>query len=294
MDREEAISALGSDEPKLRTQATRVLGKCHDREALEALQKALAVERVAFLRRLIPASIERIQSATQSKEPEVAAKREVSTTSAEGQYQKAVHFVSGLLLHEISSKLGLLKYSAQKELAEYENSDTRSNIMRLDAVVSGINSLRDASVSKSVEVFNTKAFIEAGRDDVISNEVASLYLDGSSSLEMEGDVNLLSLAFCNGLKNAAEAVAVASTPQPIVVSWGQTEIENYISILDEGNGITGPQEAAFEIGKTNKKGLSGFGLAIARMAMTTMLGTVNLYPARLGGMRFDMRWPKDG
>ncbi len=294
MDRDEAIAALGSDEPKVRTRAARVLGRYNDREALEALQRALAVERVAFLRRLIPASIERIKSTAQSREPAVSEEREVNSISSEGQYQKAVHFVSGLLLHEISSKVGLLKYSAQKEVADYKDSDTRSNLLRLDAVIAGINSLRDASVSKSMEFFNVKAFLEAARDDVVPTDAIRLYFDGSSGLEMEGDINLLNLAFCNGLKNAVEAAVITGNPEPIIVSWGQTEIENYITILDEGDGIEGPQEAAFEIGKTNKKGHSGFGLAIARMAMTTMLGTVNLYPARLGGMRFDIRWPKNG
>ena len=294
MDKAAAIAALLSDEPKVRTEAVRVLGALGDKTTLAPLENALKAERVSFLKRLIPASIERIKLASGSAAQDKKQILQDSIDLNDGDYQKAVQFVSGVLLHEVSSKVGLLKYSVQKEIPEFEKSETFHTLQRLDAVMAGIASLRAASVSKADENFAINSLLRRLVEEVVVDRDVVVHFDGLASLEMQGDTELISLAFTNGLKNAYEAVLLSKSKDPIIVFWGQTDIENYVTLLDAGNGISGPRDAAFEIGKTNKKGHSGFGLAIARMAMTTLLGTVDLFPARLGGMRFEMRWPKNG
>lgn len=294
MDKEAAIAALSSDEPKTRTIAVRVLGALGDKTALVPLENALKAERVSFLKRLIPASIERIKSASGTSSQDNKPSPQDSIDLNNGDYQKAVQFVSGVLLHEVSSKVGLLKYSVQKEIPNFEESKTFHTLQRLDAVMAGIASLRAASVSKTDDSFNINNLLRRLVEEVVVDHRVIVHFDGPASLEMQGDSELLSLAFTNGLKNAYEAALVSKGKDPIIVFWGQTDIENYVTVLDAGNGFSGPRDAAFEIGKTNKKGHSGFGLAIARMAMTTLLGTVDLFPAKLGGMRFEMRWPKNG
>lgn len=293
MDREEAISALSSDEPKTRTLAIRALGKIGDPSVVPHLEEALKIERVAFLRRLIPASIERVQSSS-ARDDDTEGLRSRSPTIADGDYQKAVKFVTGVLLHEISPKIGLLKYSCQREIGDYPSSATARTLAHLGDVIDGITSLREATVPTETTSFNVDAFIREASRELEETGECAFHFDGPASLEVVGDIALLRLAFSNGLRNAFEATSLSASNDPIVIFWGQTDIENYITILDGGVGISGPQEAAFEIGKTNKRGHSGFGLAIARMAMTTILGTVNLFPAKLGGMRFEMRWPRDG
>jgi len=294
LDKAAAIAALLSDEPKVRTEAVRVLGALGDKTTLAPLENALKAERVSFLKRLIPASIERIKLASGSAAQDKKQILQDSIDLNDGDYQKAVQFVSGVLLHEVSSKVGLLKYSVQKEIPEFEKSETFHTLQRLDAVMAGIASLRAASVSKADENFAINSLLRRLVEEVVVDRDVVVHFDGLASLEMQGDTELISLAFTNGLKNAYEAVLLSKSKDPIIVFWGQTDIENYVTLLDAGNGISGPRDAAFEIGKTNKKGHSGFGLAIARMAMTTLLGTVDLFPARLGGMRFEMRWPKNG
>ncbi|MEH6478217.1 MAG: ATP-binding protein [Sneathiella sp.] len=293
MDRGEAIIALSSDEPKTRIRATRVLGKIGDPSVVPHLEEALRVERVAFLRRLIPASVDRIRSAN-VQGGDIRRPKERTSEMADGDYQKAVKFVTGLMLHEISPKVGLLKYSCQREIQNFPESETSRTLSLLGDVMDGITSLREATVSTENTNFIVDAFVRQASLEIIEADQSIIHFDGPASLEVLGDVALLRLAFTNGLRNAFEATKLSKTEDTIVVFWGQTDIENYVTILDSGIGISGPQEAAFEIGKTNKRGHSGFGLAIARMAMTTLLGTVNLFPARLGGMRFEMRWPKDG
>lgn len=293
MDRDEAISALSSDEPKARTLAIRALGKMGDPSVVPHLEEALRIEKVSFLRRLIPASIERVRS-TNIRNDAVERSRESESETSDGDYQKAVRFVTGVLLHEISPKIGLLRYSCQREIDDYPTSETARTLTHLGDVIDGITSLREATVSTETINFNVDAFIREASQEIIDIDQCVIHFDGAAGLEVVGDKALLRLSFTNGLRNAFEATRLSPTNDPIVIFWGQTDIENYVTILDSGIGISGPQEAAFEIGKTNKRGHSGFGLAIARMAMTTLLGTVNLFPAKLGGMRFEMRWPKDG
>lgn len=293
MDKKAAIEALNSDEPKIRTQAVRSLGAMADRGTLPALHDALKNERVAFLKRLIRASIDRIDAGRKEEDTQANEKAEEADLS-DGEYQKAVRVVTGILLHEISSKVGLLKFSAQREIQEYEASQTKANLDRLSAVIDAITSLRDVSASSDAQSFRIHDFLQQAVSEVEACAGVLIHLNGQQDIKVFGDTKLLSIVFQNGLKNACEATKLAKSKEPVVVFWGQTDIENYISILDQGVGISGPSEAAFEIGKTNKKGHTGFGLAIARMAMTTVLGTVDLYPAKLGGMRFEMRWPIDG
>ena len=146
MDKKAALDALESDEPKVRTKAVRNLGLLADRATLPALHTALKNERVEFLKRLIRASIDRIETGA-VQEITVVPENTGAADLSDGEYQKAVRVVTGILLHEISSKIGLLKYSAQREVESYENSQTKTNLDRLSAVMDGIASLRDVSAS---------------------------------------------------------------------------------------------------------------------------------------------------
>jgi sensor histidine kinase regulating citrate/malate metabolism len=135
--------------------------------------------------------------------------------------------------------------------------------------------------------------------DIVSAEVPDsqapeVSLVGPKPMIVTSDPTLVRLAVYNGLRNALEAVApaVPDEPDPIVITWGETDIDYWIAILDRGAGIVGPLEAAFEIGKSTKKGHSGFGLAIARQAIETLGGSVLLAPAAQGGARYEARWER--
>jgi signal transduction histidine kinase len=117
-------------------------------------------------------------------------------------------------------------------------------------------------------------------------------IQGPKDLSVVVDPNLLRIAISNAIRNALEANAVGGRASPVVVTFGQTELDYWITVLDSGPGIAGPSEAAFEFGRTTKSGHRGFGLALTRQALMTLDGTVSLQPAQTGGARLEMRWYK--
>ena len=78
----------------------------------------------------------------------------------------------------------------------------------------------------------------------------------------------------------------------MVITWGMTDVDYWVVILDQGPGIVGVGEGAFNIGSTTKMGHIGFGLAIGRQAMDTLEGNVTLFPAQGGGACLELRWDR--
>jgi signal transduction histidine kinase len=102
------------------------------------------------------------------------------------------------------------------------------------------------------------------------------------------------LCLSNGLRNAIEATAGAGGDlgnRPITISWGHTDVDCWVSIMDLGVGFKGNLQRAFEMGTTTKSGHLGMGLAIAYQALASMSGRLMLVPNQRG-VRFEMRWPK--
>jgi sensor histidine kinase regulating citrate/malate metabolism len=117
---------------------------------------------------------------------------------------------------------------------------------------------------------------------------------GQRPFAVKSDPALIQLAVRNGIRNAIEAVRESPTddPHPIVLTWGETDTDYWIVVIDKGSGLVGPTDTVFELGKSNKTGHIGFGLAIARQAIETLGGAVILEPAAGGGTRYELRWDR--
>jgi signal transduction histidine kinase len=155
--------------------------------------------------------------------------------------------------------------------------------------------LKGAAAMPKPEQFDLSELVsDTVREELERRLFVEVSLIGPKPMIVTSDPALVRLAFANGLRNAAEATeqATQQRDRPIVITWGLTDVDCWISILDSGSGIVGPVESAFELGKTTKRGHSGFGLAIARQAAETMGGTVLLQPAKNGGAIFILRWER--
>ena len=198
------------------------------------------------------------------------------------------------LLHEISSPVGLVAISAEREIENFEHSKTKHHLENLRRVFDAIEQLKIASSVPKPTVFDLALLLSSIVEAEVGERLADISLYGVKPFLINSDPALVGLAASNGVRNAIDAILSSGGTQThqIIVTWGDTDIDYWVVVLDHGIGIVGPVEAAFEIGKTTKPGHSGFGLAIARQAIETLGGSCSLQPAAQGGTRFEIRWER--
>jgi signal transduction histidine kinase len=229
-----------------------------------------------------------MQPAAATVEPEVSKnlRKEIQT--------KAVEWVSGTLLHEIEPIIGQLRTAAARELPTFEESRVKAHLGQLERVCFGISCLRQATATPRIEEFDLALLIKEVIAQEVTDKPVYISVQGQQPF-VSSDPRLLTLAICNGLRNAIEAVEGVHKLKgghSVVITWGTTDVDYWVVILDEGPGGVGVGEGAFNIGTTNKIGHIGFRLAIARQAINTLEGNVTLSPAQGGGARLELRWDK--
>ena len=292
MDRASALKLLSSVAPMERTRAARYLAEVGKKSDVAALKSRYSQEHVSYVKRAITYAIERISAGKTSLKETGHDIKETEIGSENDSYHKAVEFVSGVFSHEIEPKVGLIKTAARAMLGEtYQGSDLQEKIRSLDLVLKAIEKLRSVSKISDLKEINLRALVEEIVAELTYDYPVQLI--GNDDFALETDPELLKLAIKNGLVNGIEASIEAGTRKPVVISWGETEAEYYLTILDCGLGVSGPVSAAFELGKTTKKnGHTGFGLSISRAAMNTLSGSANLFPSQPSRMSFELRWFK--
>jgi signal transduction histidine kinase len=205
---------------------------------------------------------------------------------------RSIEWVGGMLLHEMEGPIGRASFYATKEIDAYGESKTKKELDALKNVFTGIQQLVTASMPPKPQEFDLATLI----DEIVATEAEhswspSVY--GPRPFVVVSDPAFVRLAIVNGLRNAIEAIEqVGSRNQelPIVITWGETDRDFWLSIIDQGPGVSGSVAAKFEIGRSTKHGHRGFGLAIARRAMESLQGSVSLQPGTGGGTRYELRW----
>ena len=282
----------GSNHERLK--AARFLMRNAQINDLPALRRARQAETVSYVKTSLDVGIGRLSNLPATAQPDPIDEFEVPAELKRQIYSQAVEWIAGLLLHEIASPIGLVKRSASRELPDYEHSKTKYHLDSVQRTFEAIEQLKGAAAVPKPELFDLAELLS----NIVAEELANghdiVSLIGPKPLMITSDPALVRLAVCNGIRNALEAVTATNPtgPHPIIITWGETDVDYWVSVLDQGVGIVGPVEAAFEIGKPTKQGHSGFGLAIARQAIETIGGTVRLEPGTAGGARYEARWER--
>ena len=296
MMRQEALEMLSSSSTHERLKAARFLAHNSDPSDLQSLRDALRNEPVSYVRAGLERAIKRISNSVSLSRVEVPSEEEYEIPpNVRNQIRKDVtEEVTGQILHEISSPVGLVASAAAREIPNYECSRTKRHVENLKRVFEAMEQLKGATAVPKPEEFDLGELLDEIVSGIIGSSPVEASLQGARPMLIKSDRALLRLSISNGMRNAVEAVAGATTdePHPIIINWGETDIDYWIVILDRGPGLIGPAEPAFGIGKTTKKGHSGFGLAIAKQAIETLGGECTLQPATDGGARFEMRWER--
>lgn len=294
MTRNEAFNLLKSSSPHERLQAARFLARDATPNDLQVLKHARQSENVSYVKRSLDTAIARasnLPTMPQSDPPdEITVPEEIRRQIM----NQAVETVTGSLLHEIASPFGLVRHAASTEIPDFEKSETKRYLDRLSRIFEGINQLKSATATPRPEECDLAGLLAGIVADETSGREIDVSLQGQKPMLIVSDLRLLQFAICNGLRNAIDAVVESgrSEPHAIIITWGTTDIDYWITVIDSGPGLVGPIESAFEPGKSTKQDHSGFGLAIARQAMQTLGGTVTLQPAARGGARYELRWFK--
>ena len=161
-------------------------------------------------------------------------------------------------------------------------------------MLEAIEQLKGATAVPKPEEFDLGELLGEIVSEAVGSDSVEVSLQGPKPMVITSDRTLLRLTISNGMRNAVEAVtgAPGREPHPIIVIWGETDVDCWVVVLDRGPGLVGLAESAFGIGQTTKRGHSGFGLTIARQAIETLGGTCTLRPIAEGGARFEARWER--
>lgn len=298
MNRVDALSALFSESSHIRFQAAHALVKLAEPQDLDTVKEAKRNETVAYVISRLDAVIKHCSDIQQVKKVEIQPldDSKFDTDLLKIARASAIEWVSGLLLHEIGSKLGLIALTISSELKNYEQSKTKKHISNIQAIFDAIEQLRLAANPSQYEHFDLSDLI----DDIASIENSTFNVEfilvGARPFMITGSKQLIRLALCNGLRNAFEAVkqvtdrSMQTTVKPVVIAWGSSDIEYWISVIDDGDGIIGSVKNVFDVGKSTKSGHPGFGLSIAKQALDTLGGSVTLESSQGGGAKYEIRW----
>lgn len=284
---------LGSSDPRERLEAARHLAEHARAKQAPLIENALAVETVSWVVSALKRALQRAKPTGSGPGPQD--RPDLSPDQTAQIYSDALETTAKQIIHEIEPILGALRLSAESEIANFNGSDTKRGLDRMEALVAGLARLRRAASAPKVEDFSLDQCVYAWIDEESVGKPVGVLRAGPQECIVDGDKGLVCLAFVNGLRNAIDATAalqVESEKLPdITVNWGTTDIDVWIAIVDAGIGFRGNVARAFEIGSTTKAGHLGMGLATAQQAMTSLGGSVRLIPADRG-VRFEMRWPK--
>lgn len=295
MNREEALNNLKATSAHLRGQAARALGDVGLGTDLPRIRKAQREETVPYVNYALQETVRRLAK-EQAPAPSADDTNVISDEVRKQIYGKAMEWITGFLLHEISSPIGLVRLAAKRELGEHwEGSGTKQHLEGVTRVFDAIELLKNAASVPRPQEFDLSALVDELLDVYDPDIREWISTIGARPFIIKSDPSLVRMVVANGIRNAVEAQKAASAqpdPHDVTISWGHTDVDYWLAIVDHGGGFNGPIETAFEIGNSTKKDHIGFGLAIARQAVETMIGSLTLEPAKHGGALYTARWRK--
>jgi len=291
-DRKEALALLTSTAPHDRLKAARTLRRFRNKADAPKLRAAIKTESVSWVKKALTAALTNCTMPVVTDAEFADTSLAISDRLRHELYGKITQEITGILLHEIEPVFGLLRAAASEEIPKRAESQTWTYLEYLKKILSGIQALRIAASTPNLEEFDLAELIAEVAETEVPADKATVSLVGHQPLLCKNDASLLRLALANGLRNAVDALEGVRLPDgahAIIVAWGQTDIDYWITVIDKGKGLELRSDAAFDTGNTTKKGHPGMGLSIARRAMDSLEGTADL-ETKEDGTHFELRW----
>lgn len=298
-----ALRLLASERTHDRLLACRALSKVATEADWEVLQAAHASEVVPWIRKSLRQTVDRLSGVEPDTEPEVESPETMGDDFAAEVYSQAVETTAAEILHQLTAPLGLAREHARAEIEGYEGSETKKQLDRLGGLIDAIETLQKAASPPRLRRFDLASLIgttcrscsESCEKNTGHGVAVVCQGTAPSPLEVYSDPGLIETALANAVTNAIEAVCDAGAehdPSAVVVTWGESEREVWVSVIDRGTGLPPNFQRAFKFGVSSKDGHQGVGLAHARRAMASLGGKVVLRPGEDQGCILEITWPK--
>jgi signal transduction histidine kinase len=297
-DIQHALDGLKADTESIRLAAARSLrehGADLSAAAEREVRKAFAVETVPWVRGAlaevlasglppiekgitIPAP--RWDEQVEGADPEVA--------------RRAINISTKRVLHEVSAVVGRARVAAGGDMGEgYPESETYRQLTYLSDLCGGLRTLASATVKPALEEFDLRGELVRLAEDVESDLLVTIRVEGPKAFMVNADRSLLDLAVRNLLINAAEATESlkAGDARAVLLTWGASAEGVHVSIIDRGPGPAAFLAQATRAGLSTKVGHPGYGLATASEAMRGLGGEVRISRNDRGGATAVVAWP---
>ena len=300
MQKHEALDLLNSNSAVDRLRAARVLRKLamtSDRDVIEA---TYAAEADAWIRSAL--------SKILSPSPQLDTSSIVVDTAVEDAQQlvndvrsQTTQELTAMVTHELGPLVGSLRMACISEVRNYDESESRRAVAGIDSFLNAIQGLHLASGVPSISDFSLSdtvlESIKTVQDERLLQPSAtkiSVKAARTDHVTAAGDRDLIRMALVNVVRNALEASDPLGEENgsPVVVNWGVTDRDAWISVFDRGVGLPAGASRMLEAGVTskNKDFHSGMGLAVCVRALQGMNGTLRHKPREGGGVVAEIRW----
>ncbi|MGK0273058.1 MAG: signal transduction histidine kinase [Cocleimonas sp.] len=295
---EQALKMLGSDTINDRFKAANYFIKHKNLAYKTVLIERQKIERVRHIKMALNRAISNIDVIDTKVFDDNLQDVNTTTDEALKKYLKAqaIHEFSGTIIHELSKRIGLLEGNLKNEFPNLEESKTNKSFANLKIVFNGIKDLqRSVEPTKATEFDLPQAILDIVQEEEGADGI-QFNFEGEKPCLIRSNISILHLALSNGIRNSIEAIKQIpdfSDLNNIVICWGKSDHDIWISIIDNGIGFHGDEKKAFEIGNTNKDGHIGFGLGILEQCMETLGGHVELTSVASGGAKLVLRWMKN-
>jgi len=289
----DALELLSSNVQRERLEGARHLAVHATTDESPLIKAYLRTERIPWIRSALEDAIARIELTPRGS----STSREVEEPSDEDSilaevYARATRNLTDKLVHELRPLIGLARVEAEREIADYDESKTRKILSRMQSSVRAIEALGMAAATPKLSEFELSLFIENVVNECDSEfllehpEQPPTQIEDPGTFLVRSDEGLLELALRNGLKNALEASYERRSP--VVVSWGHSNSDYWISVLDRGEGLKIEVSKAIALGVTTKSAHTGMGLAIAAQAMLSLGGRIDIESREDGVTYFEI------
>lgn len=207
---------------------------------------------------------------------------------------EAVSDSIGQMLHELEPIIGSIRVFAEKEIHNFAQSKTKSELEKLEDVLATFEDWRrveQSPIFKEVKIFEE---ISKEVDRFSPKSIVEIQLDISKDLIYVLSPALLRIIISNALRNAVESSNQPTIREkhPIIVRGSSTNNSIWFSIIDDGLGLQRKTEELLKSRHTTKPGNRGLGLAIINKAVCSMGGQWKLSNSKPHGAELYFEIPK--